>query len=137
MKTILAIDDDAWFRETISEALAAQGYRVIVARSADEGMRKIRDERPDLVMIDVNMPGKNGFELYQEMGAMAELPVLFVSGASRSFSSRTPGFMPLWVQRFSAGTTDILYKPFRLGQLYDKVESLIGDASELSHDTTG
>ncbi len=72
------------------------------------------------------MPGKNGFELYHELGATQDVPVLFVSGCARSFSPTTPGFTDLWTEQFSLGRTDILYKPFTLSALFEKVEALIG-----------
>ena len=126
MKRILAVDDDRGVLETLAEALTAKGYEVLTAERADDGFKLFCDQAFDLVLLDLQMPGKNGFELYREIASVREVPVLFVSGYSRLFSPASPGFSDLWTGQFSLGRTDILYKPFRLASLFEKVEALIG-----------
>jgi DNA-binding response OmpR family regulator len=128
MKSILAVDDDRWILETLTDALATKGYEVLTSNSADQALGVLRSRTVDLVLIDLQMPGKDGFELYRELFAVQDVPVLFVSGCSRSFSPKSAGFTDLWTQHFSLGQTDILYKPFRLVSLFEKVEALIGKA---------
>lgn len=128
MKTILSIDDDKWVLETMKDALSIKGYQVLVADNPDEALRMLQETPVDLVMLDLNMPGKNGFALYSELGSPPRMPVLFVSGCSRSFSAATPEFVKIWTDGFALGMTDILYKPFSLATLYEKVEGLIGES---------
>ena len=129
MKRLLAVDDNHLVLETLVEALTAKRYEVLTADNADAALELLRSQTFDLVLLDLQMPGKNGFELYRELGAMQqEVPVLFVSGHSQSFSPATPGFADLWTEQFSLGHTDILYKPFELSSLFEKVEALIGAA---------
>jgi CheY-like chemotaxis protein len=127
MKRLLAVDDNLAVLETLVEALTAKGYEVLTADNADGALSLFRSQAFDLVLLDYQMPGKSGFELYRELGTIQEVPVLFVSGFSRSFSPATPGFADLWTGQFSDGRTDILYKPFTLSALFEKVEALIGD----------
>ncbi len=126
MKRLLAVDDDHSVLETLVEALTAKGYEVLTADSADGALGLLRSQAFDLVLLDYRMPGKNGFELYRELGGAQDVPVLFVSGCPSSFSPTTPGFADLWTEQFSLGRTDILYKPFSLASLFEKVEALIG-----------
>jgi CheY-like chemotaxis protein len=126
MKRVLAVDDEPGVLQTFSEALTAKGYEVLTTDQAVGALDLFRDGRFDLVLLDLQMPGKNGFELYREFTSTREVPVLFVSGYSRLFSPATPGFADLWTGQFSLGRTDILYKPFTLSSLFEKVEALIG-----------
>jgi DNA-binding response OmpR family regulator len=136
MKTILSIDDDKWVLETMKEALSLKGYQVLVADHPDEALRILKETPVDLVMLDLNMPGKNGFALYTELGSPPRMPVLFASACSRSFSAASPEFQKIWTDGFALGMTDILYKPFSLATLYEKVEGLIGDSGVVEHEST-
>jgi CheY-like chemotaxis protein len=128
MKRVLAVDDEPGVLQTLSEALTAKGYEVVTTDRADSALELFRDRGFDLVLLDLQMPGKNGFELYRELYSTQEVPVLFVSGYSRLFSPASPGFADLWTGQFSLGRTDILYKPFTLASLFEKVEALIGSS---------
>jgi len=127
MPTILSIDDDPWVVETLKIALADKGYEVIAAPSAAEAEQELSRRKIDLVLLDLGLPDKSGFALYRDCAALKRLPVLFVSGCSRSFDADSEEFVALWTNEFLQGTTDILYKPFNLDTLYEKVEALIGD----------
>lgn len=127
MKTVLCIDDDPWVIETLKDALAPRGMRVFGTTSVEEAPHFLKQVKIDLILLDLSMPGKSGFQLYRELEAIAPVPVLFVSGCSRSFSANSAEFMSLYENEFLNGQTDILYKPFPLERLYDKVESLIGE----------
>jgi DNA-binding response OmpR family regulator len=126
MKTILSIDDDPWVLETLKDALTPRGYQVLTTTSAAEAVQLLSQHKIDLVLLDLGMPDKNGFVLYRELEAVQPVPVMFISGCSRSFGADSEQFLALWTNEFLNGTTDILYKPFSLELLYEKVEALIG-----------
>ena len=71
------------------------------------------------------------------MHSAKQVPALFVSGCSRSFCPASDGFPNVWEHDFADGTTDILYKPFPLSLLYEKIESLIGDGEPVVHGQAG
>ena len=126
MKTILCIDDDAWILETLRDALAARGYRVLVTTSTNAGPGCLKCEEVDLVLLDYNMPRKNGLAVYRELRASENVPVLFVSGCTRSVDLKSESFRQEYEEELRGARTDVLYKPFTLDALYEKVESFIG-----------
>lgn len=81
--TILVIDDEALLREDIVEELEDEGYKVIEAADGHEGLKQILQHKPDLVVCDITMPRKNGYELLKEVrrdhGISAEMPFIFLS----------------------------------------------------------
>ena len=128
MKRVLAVDDERGILQTLTDALTAKGFEVVTTDQAESAIGLFRDQTFDLVLLDLHMPGKSGFDLYREFASMREVPVLFVSGYPRSFSPTSPGFADLWTGQFALGRTDILYKPFTLSALFEKVEALVGSA---------
>jgi CheY-like chemotaxis protein len=87
---ILLIDDDADFVESTKIVLESKPYEVIVAVNGNEGLRKAREERPDLILLDVIMPVENGFTAAEQLKKdpkLAEIPVLMLT----SYSTRGAG----------------------------------------------
>lgn len=130
MKRILSIDDEPAILDCLARALESQGYEFRMASDSQQGLELFQRERFDLALLDIRMPGKNGFEIYEEMRAIRPVPVIFVTGYPDSFDARSLQLVRLWQEEFADGTTDILYKPFALETLFEKVEALIGEASE-------
>jgi len=86
-RTVLIIDDDEDFRDPIGIVLGAKGYTVRLAGDGDEGLRMAAEERPDLILLDFLMPGKNGFETSRELAgtpALADVPVLALTSFGNS-----------------------------------------------------
>ncbi|GBE43612.1 MAG TPA: response regulator [Rhizobiales bacterium] len=81
--TILCIDDEVLLREDIVEELEDEGYRVLQACDGHEGLKQILQHHPDLVICDITMPRKNGYQLLKEVrgdhGISAEMPFIFLS----------------------------------------------------------
>ncbi len=125
MKTILCIDDDAWMLEALVDALKPRGYRVLVTTSTGLDPGCIQAMKIDLLLLDVNMPTKHGVQVYLELGATGQVPVLFVTALSRSFDLRSEALQREFRQPLQAARMDVLYKPFQLADLYQKVEALI------------
>ena len=83
MAKILVIDDDADIRFVIRMNLTAEGFEVVEAADGDAAVALARTERPDLVISDIMMPGRNGYEVLHEIRADPELsaiPVVFLTG---------------------------------------------------------
>lgn len=132
VRRILAIDDEPTYLDLVKTVLSRYGYEVVTTTSPSEGMRLLKEEPADLVLLDLAMPEKDGFEVYKEFAASSQVPVLFVTGFPRRFSAKSDVVVDLWQKHFPKGTTDVLYKPFDIRMLTDKVAGLIGpsDADE-------
>ena len=86
---ILVIDDDKMIRKLFSLALTKAGYNVIEAESGDAGLLLVHSERPDLVITDYQMPGKNGLEVLAEIRKLRlKLPVIMLTAYGNLFVLR-------------------------------------------------
>ncbi|MFO7870575.1 MAG: response regulator [Kiritimatiellia bacterium] len=127
MNKILSIDDEPAMLRCLQGVLEHEGYKLAVTSDPEEGLRILReDESICLALLDIRMPGKNGFEIYREMRKFRKVPVLFVTAYPKSFNSKSDHIVRMWKEEFADGTTDILYKPFNAATLVEKVEGLIG-----------
>jgi len=81
-KTILIVEDDKFLRELIAQKLLKEGYNISEAIDGEEGIKKIKTEKPDLILLDLILPGIDGFEVLSRMKAdekLAEIPVIILS----------------------------------------------------------
>jgi len=116
---ILVIDDDATQRLLAHEYLEESGFNVSEASSGDEGLDRARADRPDLIILDVLMPGIDGFEICRRIRADEELsrtPVLMVTGLEDSDSIG---------RAFEAGATDFVGKPVHWDMLAYRVKFVL------------
>ncbi|TLS76233.1 response regulator [Mariprofundus erugo] len=87
MATVLVIDDDASVRELLKETLLHEGYRILLAASGEEGLRKAIEREPDLIILDLMMPGMTGFDVMSSLRknpAVADIPVLIFTAKDLS-----------------------------------------------------
>jgi DNA-binding response OmpR family regulator len=116
---ILVIDDDEIVARTIERALRSYDLRVAVANSGVEGLKTARRRRPDLVILDIIMPGMDGYAVCREMRAdklLEEVPVLFLTARAKD-EDRIAGFL--------AGADDYLAKPFNIDELGLRVRAIL------------
>ncbi len=81
-KTILIIEDDKFLRELIAQKLRKEGYEVSEAVNGEEGIKKVQEEKPDLVLLDLILPGIDGFEVlskFRDDPGLAQIPVIILS----------------------------------------------------------
>lgn len=125
MKKILVVEDDPVNQQILSDFLAANGYETVAASSGPEGITRFERDSPDLMLIDVQLPRKNGFELCREIKSHPlgkALPILLMSAvySDRDQSSRT--------NQVGALADGYLAKPFDLVALLATVRQLLGEA---------
>ena len=126
MKKILVVEDDPVNQTILSDFLAANGYDMVAASSGPEGIERFERDAPDLLLVDIQLPRKNGFELLREIKGRPDgkaTPILLMSAVynDRDQSSRT----------IQLGTLadGYLTKPFDLVQLLAQVRQLLGESS--------
>ena len=81
-KTILVIEDDKFLRELISKKLTKEGYTTLEAIDGEDGFKKIKAEKPDMILLDLILPGIDGFEVLSKMKsdpALLPIPVIILS----------------------------------------------------------
>ena len=130
---ILVVDDEPDIRNLAKRILKRAGYKVVMASNGVEGEEMVESEKPDLIILDVVMPRKNGFEVCQALKGRPEtknIPIIIFS-ASGSRSRRDAAR--------EAGADDFLQKPFTIKGLKDIVRKHLGreGTSNLSSDAKG
>ncbi len=81
-KKILIVEDDKFLRELLAQKLLKEGYDVLEAIDGESGQKMIKDEKPDLILLDLILPGIDGFELLAKMkedGSVVTIPVIVLS----------------------------------------------------------
>ena len=121
-KHVLIADDEANIVISLEFLMKREGHRVSVARDGDAALEAIRRERPDLVLLDVMMPGKSGFEVCQAVRAdesLAAVKILMLSAKGRDTDL---------AKGSALGADAYMTKPFSTRELADKVRKLLGGA---------
>src|SRR5262245_27416425 len=119
-ESILVVDDEAAMRKLLTSNLKLGGYTVHAAADGTEALQLI-DEHPfDLLLVDVNIPGPNGFEVLESVRRTADTPVLIVSGRSCERDK---------VHALDLGADDYLVKPFGIPEMLARVKALLRRAS--------
>ena len=77
--TILVVDDEPQIRRVMRTTLTAEGYAVIEARDGAEALEKLRSERPDLILLDMNMPVMDGLQACREIRSGSEVPIIMLT----------------------------------------------------------
>lgn len=113
--TLLIVDDDVMHCEMVSDMLEGE-YHLLTATTSTEAEMLFKEHHPDILLLDINMPGKNGIELCRELKAGSnEFSVLFVSGYN-SLEER--------LKAYDAGGDDFVSKPFEMKELFAKVHAV-------------
>lgn len=114
---ILLLEDDCTLSETVSEYLLDEGFEVVCVYDGDEAISTIYEQNFDLLLLDVNVPNKNGFEVLKEVRAKDETtPAIFITSLN-SVDSLEEGF--------SSGCDDYIRKPFALKELLIRIQTLL------------
>ena len=117
--SILVVDDNDLNLALMRDLLASRGYHVVTAMSADQAWQAIRDEHPDLVLLDVIMPGRSGYDLCRELKENPTtrlIPVVMVTGLTDRDDR---------IRGKEAGADEFLTKPFFPEELFARVKSLL------------
>ncbi len=116
-ETILVIEDNEALRNGLVLNLVNKGYHVDSAGDGREGMQKALETQPDLIVLDIMLPGKNGLEILTELRNHGRrVPVLILSGRDRTEHK---------VEGLTTGADDYLTKPFELPELMARVEAML------------
>jgi CheY-like chemotaxis protein len=124
-KTVLVVDDDSWLRTVLAELFLDEGYKVLQAYSGDDALRLARERAPDVIVLDLNLPGTGGLEVLRALRAAERTsltPVIVVTGSA---DGATRALLNQRHQRADG----VVEKPLDLGMLFSQVEQAAHYAS--------
>lgn len=124
MAAILVIDDDRSLLQLLSGYLGKQGYQVAVAATGQEGLALFAQEGADVVLLDVTMPGLDGWQVLARLREASTVPVIMLTARSEE---------PDVLRGFSAGADDYVSKPFSFAQLVARVGALLDRAGRTAN----
>jgi len=116
-KKILIIDDEPAFLNLVEQVLTQKGYEILTARSGREGLRLIFDQRPDLVLLDVVIPGVDGWQVCSRIREISDIPIIMITGRYKSEEDVVRGL--------DYGADDYLTKPLGSRELVARVRAVL------------
>lgn len=119
MKKILIIEDHADMRELLTWQVELMGFAALAAKQGAEGLQKAQSERPDLIILDIMMPGMDGWQAAQELkanSATKDIPILAATALFRDVDLKTC---------MDSGCNGYIVKPFTFQELQAKVKELV------------
>jgi DNA-binding response OmpR family regulator len=126
MKQVLVVDDDSMLVDLISMSLEVNGYSSLSAGDGETGLKAVRDEDPDLVLLDIMMPVMDGLAMLEELRKTSDVPVIIISAYGSS--ERVEKARELGIERF-------VNKPFAFEALIEMVDLIF--SVEESPETSG
>ena len=117
---ILIVDDNISNLQVLGALLSQKGYEIAVAVDADKALEFLENDFPDLILLDIMMPGTDGYELCQKIKAIEalnEIPVLFLTALTDPEDI---------VKGFDAGAVDYISKPFNNAELLARIKTHVG-----------
>ena len=117
---VLVVEDEPQMRKFVRIALAARGYRVIEAESAREAIQQVTAYTPDIVLLDLGLPDRDGLEVVQSIREWSQVPILVISARGQEESK---------VQALDAGADDYLTKPFGASELLARIRVALRHAA--------
>ena len=125
---ILVVDDEERDLRLVEAMLAPEGYEVVLAHSGQEGLEKAKESSPDVILLDIMMPGLNGFEVLRILRQQSNIPVIMLTAKKEVTSA---------IDSFNLGADDYVRKPFMKGELLARIRAKLRHAgTELTPPTS-
>jgi two-component system response regulator MtrA len=122
-RTILVVDDEPTLRETLAEALDADGFRVVTAADGREALARFREHRPELVVLDLMLPGLSGIEVCRIIRQESDVPILMLTAKSSEVDK---------IVGLELGADDYVTKPFSLRELSARIRALLRRSEQVA-----
>lgn len=121
MKQILVVEDDALLNNTLSYNLKSDGFIVVSAYNINEGQKQMKTNSFDLIILDVNLPDGNGFDLCKQIKSKKNIPVIFLTANDMESDM---------IKGFELGADDYVTKPFPINVFQKKIAALLNRIEE-------
>ena len=125
MNRILVVEDDAMMQNLMKSLLRIEGFEVVISGSGREGLEAAAKEKPDLIILDVNLPDINGLDVCRSLKSdpvTRHMPVIMLTGEAREVGQRVTGL--------EVGAEDYILKPFESKALIARIRALIKQVSK-------
>ena len=113
---VLVVEDEESYRAALSSGLSLEGFDVDVAPDGSEALRLFADRPPDIVLLDMLLPGMHGMEVCRRMRAMSQVPIVMVSAVDTELDV---------VLGLELGASDYVTKPFHLRELVARIQAIL------------
>jgi len=117
---ILVVDDEASIRRSLKMNLETRGYTVDAAETGEKAMKAFENRRPDLLILDLLMPGMGGIDVVRKLRAVSTIPIIVLSAIGEEAQK---------VQALELGADDYMTKPFGMEELFARIRSLLRRAA--------
>jgi len=121
----MVVDDDPQIRRVLRTALVAQGYEAVDARNGEEALEKLRNEKLDLMILDVNMPGMSGLETCRTVRSSSDISIIMLTVRDAEGDK---------VEALDAGADDYMTKPFSSPELMARIRAALRRSPQLADD---
>jgi DNA-binding response OmpR family regulator len=122
-RCILLIDDDETLLELLGDHIRVAGYSCLIATSGREGLRLTFEEQPDLVVLDIMMPGMDGWDVCQQIREESDIPIIMLTAKGEEFDK---------LRGFHLGVDDYVTKPFSFAELVARINAVLARARRTS-----
>ena len=120
MGRVLVVDDEVYILHILDFSLGAEGFEVITANNGELAIEKAKQEKPDLIVLDVMMPVLDGYETCRRLKREAEtknIPVVLLTAKGRDVDKRLG---------YEVGAVDYIIKPFSPNRLIERIQEILG-----------
>ncbi len=128
---ILVVDDEIYIVHILDFSLGMEGYEVLTALDGEQALERLKNDKPDLIVLDIMMPKVDGYEVCRAIKSDPEtqhIPVILLSAKGRNVDQK---------MGFDVGADDYITKPFSPRKLVERINSLLGQAvSEKTNTST-
>jgi two-component system KDP operon response regulator KdpE len=114
--TVLVVDDEPQIRRVLRTTLSSNGYEVLEAKSGEEALEMMRKERPELILLDVNMPGMGGLQTCREIRNQSDVAIIMLTVRNTEHDK---------VLALDAGADDYIVKPFGIEELLARIRAAL------------
>lgn len=122
--TVLIVDDEPLIRQALSSLLVRRGFETVTAASGEEALRMARERRPDVILLNMQLPDRTGWQVHDELAdipGLADVPIIAITGFPAAISRLTA---------LQNGFAAFLEKPFRYTDLMRTLESALTERSQ-------
>ncbi len=129
MKKVLTVDDDDDIRKVVSKLVEKTGYKAIEAKNGIEGMGKIKEDKPDLIILDVLMPKESGVRMYHELKtdeSLKDIPVIMLSAIPKKSFLRSQKVLDEFAGQSVPEPEAYIEKPEEPKELIELMKKILG-----------